>query len=154
MRTDLPLHAPASQQEDYLAALRSELDAFLDDPDLLDRYAAARDAKDLGRLRPSLPHLGPVPADPRQLARLTTGRARTRPVTVDGEPLIRLTAAGNELDLDPVTAPLFDALLAAPGWTSFATLADTSSLPVGDVALVVQELLAAQIAALRTGAAS
>jgi hypothetical protein len=154
VRTDLPLHAPADRQEDYLAALRNELDAFLDDPHLLDTYAAARDAEDLGRLRPSLPHLGPVPADPSLLVRLTTGRARTRPVTADGEPLIRLTAAGNELDLDPAAAPLLDALLAAPGWTSFATLADTSSTAVSDIALVVRELLAAQIAALRTGALS
>ncbi|MEV6654956.1 cupin domain-containing protein [Streptomyces sp. NPDC051219] len=154
VRTDLPLHAPAGPQADYLAALRKELDAFFDDPALLGTYAAARDAEDLGRLRPSLPHLGRVPADPGLLVRLTTGRARTRPATVDGESLIRLTAAGNELDLHPAAAPLLDALLAAPGWTSFAALADASGLPVGDVALVVQELLAAQIAALRTGAIS
>jgi hypothetical protein len=82
------------------------------------------------------------------------GRARTRPVTADGEPLIRLTAAGNELDLHPAAAPLLDALLAAPGWTSFATLADTSGTAVSDIALVVRELLAAQIAALPTGALS
>ncbi|MGW8765926.1 cupin domain-containing protein [Streptomyces sp. NPDC055815] len=151
-RTDLPLHASAEGQADYVAALRKELDTLFDTPGLLDAYTAARDAEDLGRLRPSLPHIHCVPADPGLLVRLTTARARTTRVTVDGESLVRLTAAGNEIDLGPAAHPLLDILLAAmPAWTPLGDLATASQLPVGDVALVVQELLAAQAATVRPG---
>ncbi|MFJ1550568.1 cupin domain-containing protein [Streptomyces sp. NPDC088246] len=150
VRGDLPLHAAPDEQADYLAALRKELDGFFDEPDLLDAYAAARDAEDPGRMRPSLPCLGVVPADRELMVRLTTARARTQHVTVDGEHLVRLTGAGVEVDLDPAAAPLLDSLLTAPTWTSLGALADTTGLPPDDVATVVQELVAAQIAALRS----
>ncbi|MEF9886766.1 cupin domain-containing protein [Streptomyces sp. P9-A4] len=154
-RTDLPLHASAEDQADYLTDLRTELDTLFATPGLLDAYTAARDAEDLGRLRPSLPrlpHIHYVPAEPGLLVRLTTARARTTCVMADGESLVRLTAAGNEIDLDPAAHPLLDMLLAAmPAWTPLGDLAAASRLPVGDVALVVQELLTAQAATVRPG---
>ncbi|MEU1495761.1 cupin domain-containing protein [Streptomyces sp. NPDC005776] len=149
VRTDLPLHAPADEQTAYLAALRKELDALLEDPHLLHQYVAARDAEDLGRLRPSLPHLDTVPTDPGLQIRLTTARARTTTVTMDGESVVRLTAAGNEIDLDPAAAPLLDTLIAAPSWVSLSELAATAGLTLGEVTLVAQELITAQAATLK-----
>ncbi|MFI1018152.1 cupin domain-containing protein [Streptomyces sp. NPDC020965] len=151
IRTDLPLHTPADEQADYLNALRAELDALLKDPRLLDQYTAARDAEDPGRMRPSLPHLGAIPADRELLVRLTTARAHTTHITDDKEKILRLTGAGNEIDLDPAAGPLLDTLLTAPSWISLGTLADTTGLPVDDIARVIQELIAAQIATVHRG---
>ncbi|MGY5135143.1 cupin, partial [Streptomyces nigrescens] len=64
VRADLPLHAGPDAQAAYVESLREHLVAALEEPGLLERFAAARDAEDLGRLRPVLPHLDGVPADP------------------------------------------------------------------------------------------
>ncbi|MFF1959356.1 cupin domain-containing protein [Streptomyces sp. NPDC058220] len=149
VRTDLPLHTSSERQREYLTALGKELLAAFDDPALITRYAAARDAEDAGHMRPSLPFLRQVPADPSLQVRLTTGRARMTDVTVDGEHLLRFVAAGTEIDLDPTLAPLLHRLLAG-GWKSLAELADSAALTVPDVAAVVGELVTAQAAALRT----
>lgn len=152
VRADLRLHATAGDQTGYLATLRKELDALLQDPRLLDTYAAARDAEDTGRLRPCLPYLTSVPAEPQLLVRLTTARARTTRVTVDGENLVRLSAAGTEIDLDPAAAPLLAALLkTATSWKRLGDLAAEGCLPLDDVALVLTELVAAQTVTVKTG---
>jgi hypothetical protein len=64
VRADLPVHAGPGGQAAHLQELRKVLLDALDRPDLLGEFTGARDAEDLGRLRPSLPHLTHVPADP------------------------------------------------------------------------------------------
>ncbi|MFF7882738.1 hypothetical protein ACH40F_09985 [Streptomyces sp. NPDC020794] len=88
-----------------MESLRKLLMDALDEPDLIGRFAAARDAEDLGRLRPSPPFLNGVPAEPDLAVRLTTGRARlTQARDDDGAEVVRFTAAGQEIDLAPATA--------------------------------------------------
>ncbi|MFF8029540.1 hypothetical protein ACFZDJ_52785 [Streptomyces sp. NPDC007896] len=102
----------------------------LDEPDLIGRFAAARDAEDLGRLRPSPPFLNGVPAEPDLAVRLTTGRTRlTRARDDDGAEVVRFTAAGQEIDLAPATASLLRRPLEG-GWWTLADLATAASLAV------------------------
>ncbi len=146
VRSDLPVHRSAEEQSDYLAALGKEVAAALEDPMLLARYAAARDADDLGRLRPSLPHVAGAPDTPETRVRLTTGRGRLD-VTADA---VIFTAAGSVIECDPTAAPLLRHLLTAPAgaWVTFGDLAEHAELPLDDVAAVVGELVQAQAATL------
>lgn len=65
VRTDLPLHADPTTQATHVENLRTQLLTALQEPGLIDRFTAARDAQDPGRPRPSLPHLTTtLPADP------------------------------------------------------------------------------------------
>lgn len=103
VRADVPPHTDPASQAAYLESLRELVAAALEEPGLLERFAAARDAEDLGRLRPALPHLTGIPADPDLRVRVwvwvrvTTGRARMT-VAGDGEEGVvsRFTAAGHE----------------------------------------------------------
>ncbi|MEV6946773.1 cupin domain-containing protein [Streptomyces sp. NPDC051172] len=149
-RVDLPLHAGQAAQAQFLAVLGKEVATALEDPHLLDRYAAAQDAADIGRLRPSLPHLATVPADAGLRVRLTTGRARATAVTVDGEDLVRIQGAGQEVDAAAAAAPLFHRLLQA-GWHQLGDLAEVAGVSVPDAAALVTELVAAQMATVHTG---
>ncbi|MGP3777151.1 cupin domain-containing protein (plasmid) [Streptomyces sp. SDT5-1] len=146
-RLDLPVHADPDTQAQALAVLAKEVAAAMADPSLIDRYAAAQDAADLGRMRPSLPHLREVPADPALRVRLTTGRGRLTAVTVDGEALVRLRGAGQEVDAAPAARPLLEALL-EPGWHRLGDLAATCGVSVPDAAALVTELVTAQLAAV------
>ncbi|MFE2159889.1 JmjC domain-containing protein [Streptomyces lydicus] len=151
VRADLPLHAGPEAQVAYVELLREHLVAALEEPGLLERFAAARDAEDLGRLRPSLPHLDGVPADPKVCVRLTTGRARlTSAADDEGAVVVRFAAAGQEVDFDPAVEPLLRRLLGG-GWVSLADLAATAELTVADAAAVAGELVDAQAATVRGG---
>ncbi|MFD8217616.1 JmjC domain-containing protein [Streptomyces sp. NPDC059697] len=55
VRADLPLHACPGAQEAYVESLHKLLMDALDEPDLIGRFAAARDAEGLGRLHPLRP---------------------------------------------------------------------------------------------------
>lgn len=146
VRSDLPVHRSAEEQSGYLAALGKEVAAALEDPMLLARYAAARDADDLGRLRPSLPRVAGAPDTPETRVRLTTGRGRLD-VTADAAVF---TAAGNVIEFDPAAAPLLRHLLTSPAWAwvTCGDLAERAGLPLGDVAAVVGELVQGQAATL------
>ncbi|MFE9437028.1 cupin domain-containing protein [Streptomyces sp. NPDC006640] len=144
-RRDLPLHADLTARSEFLETIGKEVAAAMADPTLLDRYAAAQDAADLGRMRPSLPHLAAVEAAPGTLVRLTTGRARVTDVTVDGEDLVRIRAAGQEIDAAAAAAPLFRRLLHI-GWHRLDDLAADAGVTLADAAAVVTELVAAQMA--------
>ncbi|MFD6548534.1 cupin domain-containing protein [Streptomyces sp. NPDC058398] len=148
-RMDLPLHADEAAQTQFLATLGKETATALAEPHLLDRYTAAQDAADMGRIRPSLPHLTTVPADEGFQVRLTTGRARVIAVTVDGEDLARIQGAGQEVDVAAAAAPLLHRLLQT-GWHRLGDLADTAGVPVPDAAALVAELVTAQMATIRT----
>lgn len=145
VRTDLPVHRHGSEQAEYLSGLAKELVAALEDPRLIIRYAAARDAQDLGRLRPSLPHVAAMSAaDPDVRVRLTTGRGR---LEVTGDAAI-FTAAGHNAEFAPAAAPLLRHLLAAPAGPGlrFGELSEHTGLALEDVAAVVGELVAVQAA--------
>lgn len=147
VRTDLPVHRSGTEQADFLAGLAKEVMAALEDPTLLTRYAAARDAEDLGRLRPSLPHVaGTVPADADVRVRLTAGRGRLE-TTPDAATFV---AAGHASEFDPAAAPLLRHLLAAPCGTGvrFGELAERAGLGLEDIAAVVEELVAVQVATI------
>ncbi|MFH8591613.1 cupin domain-containing protein [Streptomyces rimosus] len=146
VRSDLPVHRSADEQSDYLAALGKEVAAVLEDPALLARYAAARDADDLGRLRPSLPHVDGALDAPGTRVRLTTGRGRLA-LTADAA---LFTAAGSVTEFAPAAAPLLRHLLTVPAgvWVTCAELAECAGLPLGDVAAVVSELVQGQAATL------
>lgn len=148
-RTDLPLHADQDDQAAFVEVLGKEVTAALQDPHLLLRYADAQDAADMGRLRPSLPHVTEVPADADLFVRLTTGRARVTDVTADGEDLVRLRGAGQEVDAAAAAAPLFHRLT-EPRWHRLGDLADAAGVSVADAAGLVTELVTAQMAAVRT----
>ncbi|MDX3641322.1 JmjC domain-containing protein [Streptomyces sp. MB09-02B] len=147
-RADLPLHLDEAAQAQFLALLGKQLATALEDPRLLHRYAAAQDAADMGRLRPSLPYVATVPADSHVRVRLTTGRARVTAVTVNGEDLVRITGAGQEVDAASAAAPLLHRLLET-GWHELGELADTAGVPLADAAALVAELVAAQMATVR-----
>jgi hypothetical protein len=92
VRADLPLHARPEAQAAYLNGLREQLLAALDAPGVLERFAAARDGEDLGRLRSALPHLTGLPADwanhsarcPRYLSSFSSCRIRSRSLSAAG----------------------------------------------------------------------
>ncbi|MEV5479986.1 MULTISPECIES: cupin domain-containing protein [Streptomyces] len=151
VRADLPLHAGPDVQAAYVESLREHLAVALEEPGLLEQFAAARDAEDLGRLRPALPHLAGVPADPDLCVRLTTGRARlTSAADGQGAVVVRFAAAGQEADFDPAVEPLLQRLLSG-GWVSLADLAAAAELTVADAAAVAGELVDAQAATVRGG---
>ncbi|MET9365825.1 cupin domain-containing protein [Streptomyces sp. NPDC006632] len=147
-RADLPLHAGEQDQAAFVTALTKEVVAALEEPRLLQRYADAQDAEDMGRLRPSLPHTQSVPADPDLQVRLTTARARVTEVLVEGEDLVRLRGAGQEVDAMAAAAPLFHQLLET-GWHRLGDLAAAAAVPIEDTAALVTELVAAQVATVR-----
>ncbi|HLL32732.1 MAG TPA: cupin domain-containing protein [Streptomyces sp.] len=145
VRADLPVHTGPAAQAAHLELLRKEVDAALADPSLIARYVAARDAEDVGRLRPSLPYLAPPPADPGLSVRLTTPRARLEDTGDDGP--VTFTAAGQEWRLTPAAAPVLRAMLDCREKT-FADLAAASGLTLDQVAAVVGELVAGQVVTL------
>ncbi|MGW6460620.1 hypothetical protein ACWF94_32630 [Streptomyces sp. NPDC055078] len=147
-RTDLPLHAGEKAQAAFVSALAREVTAALEEPGLLQRYAAAQDAQDTGRLRPSLPKLDGVAPDGDFQVRLATGRARVTEVSVGGEDLVRLRGAGQEIDAAAAAAPLLRRLL-QPGWHSLRDLAAAAHVPAEDAAALVSALVSAQIASVR-----
>jgi hypothetical protein len=141
LRTDLPVHATPGQRADYLDRLRAEVTTALDDPGLIDRYVHQRDAGDLTRLRPSLPHVGGTPADPNLRVALTTARARLD-LTPDNAVL---RACGHEWELALATAPLLRLLLdVAPDAVALGELAAASGIDLTDAAALVTELVEGQ----------
>lgn len=123
-----------------MRGLRKLLLAELDDPELLARYATAMDGRSVGRLTPSLPYVGGVPADPGLWVRMTTARAV-------------LTTTGcwpppaSEYEFAPAAEPVLRPLVDGQALT-LADLAAAASLEVDDVAALVGELVDGQAAAV------
>ncbi|MEV8101776.1 cupin domain-containing protein [Streptomyces sp. NPDC088135] len=149
LRLDLPVHAPPEEQADYLERLKKEVVEALGDPALIGRFMAARDAEDLTRMRPSLPHINGVPAVPGVRVSLTTARAELVP-TDDG---VTFRACGNEWDMATEAEPLLRRLLSAvPGSVSLGELADVAGVSVDDAAQVITELVGGQAVTVEGGA--
>jgi hypothetical protein len=140
-RRDLPRLASLAEQGEALQAMRKLLVEQLDDPRLITRYTAALDGQDPGRMAPSLPYVGTVPADGDLRVRLTTARAV---LDVDDD-AVTLAAAGNTYEFAPAAEPVLRPLV--DGETvALATLAAAADLEVESVAGLVQELVAGQAA--------
>ncbi|MGW0663193.1 cupin domain-containing protein [Streptodolium elevatio] len=141
-RTDLPRLAGRDDQDAYLKAFRDTVAAELTD-DVIDRYTAAKDTIDPGRMRPSLPHLvpGSVPATAR--VRFTAARARLD-VTAD---TVSLAAAGTAWDFAPAVAALLQPLVDGQVLT-ITRLAELAGIPADQAAAVIAELVAGQAATL------
>ncbi|GAA3312201.1 hypothetical protein GCM10020295_83420 [Streptomyces cinereospinus] len=99
------------------------------------------DGRAPGRMVPSLPYVGPVPADGDLRVRLTTARA----VLEVSDDAVTLAAADNAYEFAPaaeqVLRPLVDGQTVA-----LATLAAAADLDVTAVAGLVQELVTGQAA--------
>lgn len=150
MRLDLPVHAPPEEQADYLERLKKEVVDALGNPGVLARYMAARDAEDVTRMRPSLPHISGVPALPELRVRLTTARAHCAD-TDDG---VSFRACGNEWDMATEAAPLLRRLISAvPNAVALGELATTAGVSVEDAAQVIAELVNGQAVAVEGGSA-
>ncbi|WP_236241969.1 JmjC domain-containing protein [Streptomyces sp. CC228A] len=119
VRADVPRFGTHQQRADYLAAIRKEVLAALEDPVVLDRWERSLDTTHPGRPRLSLPHVVAVPPEPGITVQLTAPRARidqdAETVTFSGSgnewtfarpvaPVLRLLADGEAITLDALTA--------------------------------------------------
>lgn len=141
LRMDLPVHAPEASQKAYLDLFRSEVTTALADPGLIARYIAARDAAEVTRLWPSLPHITCVPPDPAVRIRLTSSRARIE----SADEGILFLACNTKCNLPDRTRPMLDLLIAAmPRPVRLGELAAASNLTLDEAAAVATHLLAGQ----------
>ncbi|WP_439940038.1 cupin domain-containing protein [Streptomyces sp. BBFR115] len=143
LREDLPVHATAADQADYLERLRKQVTAALEDPNVINGYATMRDASDLTRLRPSLPQVSGLTADPNIRVRLATARARIEPAG-DGTSVV-FRACDHEWEMAEEALPLLTRLISAvPHALSLGELAAAAGLSVDAVAAAVSELVTGQ----------
>ncbi|MFB7534587.1 cupin domain-containing protein [Streptomyces sp. NPDC056178] len=142
-RTDLPLLDTPEAQAATVRGLRKLLLAELDDPELLARYATAMDGRSVGRLAPSLPYVGGVPADPGLRVRMTTARAV---LTTTGDTVL-LAAAGSEYEFAPAAEPVLRPLVDGQVLT-LADLAAAADLDIAGIVALVGELVDGQAAAV------
>ncbi|MGV4930014.1 cupin domain-containing protein [Streptomyces sp. BHT-5-2] len=143
VRANLPYFASSDERAAYLEALRKELTEALHDG-VIEEFVNARGSMDPGRPMPSLPFVDGIPADDSLFVRLTAAGAWYE---VDGDGHVVLSAGGQEWTF---AAPVLDVIkLLAEGstWT-LGRLAVSSGLPADQVAALVSELVAADVAAV------
>ncbi|MFI1060568.1 JmjC domain-containing protein [Streptomyces spororaveus] len=143
VRQDVPRHSNQGERAAYLEAVRKDVLALLDEPDVLDRWARSIDSTHPGRPRLSLPHLGAVPAEPRTTVKLTAPRAHFD----QDDQVVTLAGAGKEFAFALPVAPLLR-LLAEGAPVTLAALAQHSGLTVDQAAEVMTALVAGQAAAV------
>ena len=143
-RAEVPRLADAGQQQEYTAAIRKLLLEELDRPDVVARFAQARDAVEQPRLSPSLPHIAGPPENSGLPVRLLASRpARTE--APGGH--VCLTAGGEEWTFAAPAKPLLALLLDGTVHT-LGELAQASRITVAQAAGVVAELVDGQVAAV------
>ncbi|KUL38573.1 cupin [Streptomyces sp. NRRL F-4489] len=143
VRANLPRLASPEQQAIHVAALREEFTAALHDG-VIEEFLRARGTMDPGRPAPSLPFVSGVPADEHLHVRLTASGAW---YDVDSDGRVILNAGGQQWTFAAPARPVAKRL--TEGRTStLGELAIASSLPVGQVATLVTELVTAGIAAV------
>ncbi|MFB7089457.1 cupin domain-containing protein [Streptomyces sp. NPDC056296] len=144
VRSDLPRFGSEEEKAEFVRSLGDLVLKECGDATLLDRFLAVRDATDRARLVPSLPYVEGVPPDPALAVHLVTARARLQS---DGGGNAVLTAGGEEWTFAPQAAPLLS-LLVAGGHHRLDTLAQAAGLRIGQVALLVSELVDGEVAAV------
>ncbi|GAA2241226.1 hypothetical protein GCM10010232_30330 [Streptomyces amakusaensis] len=146
LRKDLPSFGTPQEKQRTVDGLRELLTNALTDGTLIDRYLQHQDAHAPVRPRPSHPYTTRIPAtDPDLHARLLTTR-HTLGLTPDGK--ARLTAAGRTWTFAPAVLPLLE-LLTDRAEHRIKYLARSTGLTRGQVAKVVEELMAGGIVAVR-----
>lgn len=143
VRANLPSFASRQEQVAHLAALLKEFTEALHD-EVIEEFLSARGTMDPGRPMPSLPFIGGIPADENLYVRLTASGAWYE---VDGEGRVVMSAGGQQWTF---AAPALNVVkhLAEGRAASLGELAVASSLPVDQVAALVTELVAADVAAV------
>lgn len=143
VRADAPRFSTPEERTDYLAAVRNEVLAALEDPAVLDRWERSLDTTHPGRPRLSLPHLTIVPPEPGITVQVTVPRAR---VDQDAE-AVTFAGAGREWAFALPAAPLLRRLVEGQPVT-LGDLAAESGLTIGQSAEVVTALVGGQAAAV------
>ncbi|MFG3101632.1 cupin domain-containing protein [Streptomyces sp. NPDC048182] len=145
VRSDLPRFGSEEERADFVRTLGDLVTKRFEDGELVDHFLAMRDATDRARLAPSLPYVEGVPPDPALSVRLLSPRARVR---ADAEGRAILAAGGEEWTLSAEAAPLLDLLLQG-GRHRLDALAQAAGLRIGQVALLVSELVEGEVAAVQ-----
>ncbi|GGU86521.1 hypothetical protein GCM10010211_60750 [Streptomyces albospinus] len=143
VRANLPHLASREEQVSHLAALLKEFTGALHEG-VIEEFLLARGTMDVGRPMPSLPFVGGIPADEDLRVRLTASGAWYE---VDGEGRVVMSAGGQQWTFASHALAMVRHL-AEGRTTSLGELAVASSLPVGQVAALVSELVAADVAAV------
>ncbi|MEV5450211.1 cupin domain-containing protein [Streptomyces sp. NPDC052535] len=144
VRSDLPRFGTGEEQADFVRSLGDLIMKEFENGELLDRYLSMRDATERARLVPSLPYVDGVPPDPALSVHLVTVRARLHN---DEEGNAVLTAGGEEWTFSPQAAALLSVLVDG-GRHRLDTLARTTGLRIGQVALLVSDLVDGEVAAV------
>ncbi|MBT2397482.1 JmjC domain-containing protein [Streptomyces sp. ISL-100] len=146
VRADVPRFGTSEERADYLAAVRKEVLAALEDPGVLGRWERSLDTTHPGRPRLSLPHLAAVPAEPGITVQLTVPRARVD----EDDQAVTFAGAGSEWTFAlPVAQAL--RLLATGRPITLADLAAESELTLGQAAEIVTALVTGQAVAVVGG---
>ncbi|MDX3855731.1 cupin domain-containing protein [Streptomyces sp. AK02-01A] len=143
VRADVPRFGTPEERAEYLAAVRKDVLAALEDPAVLDRWQTSLAATHPGRPRLSLPHLTAVPAEPGITVQATVPRAR---IDQDDQ-AVTFAGAGNEWTFALPVAPILRLLAGGPPAT-LADLAAESDLTLVQVAEVISALVAGQAVAV------
>ncbi|WP_055582613.1 hypothetical protein ACFIN9_10525 [Streptomyces noursei] len=143
IRANLPYLASAEEHAVHLEALRKEVTAALHDG-LIEDFVRARATTDPGRPIPSLPFVNGIPADENLHVHLTASGAWRE---VDSEGHVVMNAGGQQWTF---AAPVLAVVehLTGGRTASKGELAVASSLPVGQLAILVTELVTADVAAV------
>ncbi|WP_329138092.1 cupin domain-containing protein [Streptomyces sp. NBC_01476] len=145
VRADLPRFGTPEEKQQFADRLRDLLmNEFSDGADLVDRFAAHRDATERVRMRPSLPHVFGVPNDPHVLVRLLS---TTHDVASDESGNVVLTAGGETWTFASAARPVLDRLADRHPHT-LKELVDGTGLSVEQAAALVWELVKGQVAAV------
>ncbi|MFF2812472.1 cupin domain-containing protein [Streptomyces sp. NPDC058000] len=144
VRANLPHLASPEAQAAHLARLRKAFAEVLHDG-AIEEFLCARGTMDPGRPTPSLPFVDGIPADENLHVRLTASGAWYE---VDDEGHVVMSAGGRQWTF---AAPALAVVqhLTEGSTASLGELAVASALPVGQIAALVTELVAADIAAVR-----
>ncbi|WP_149829530.1 cupin domain-containing protein [Streptomyces tailanensis] len=146
VRADVPRFGTPEERAGYLAAVRKEMLAALEDPNVLDRWERSLGTTHPGRPRLSLPYVGGVPAEPGITVQLTTSRAR---IDQDDQ-AVTFSAAGNEWTFALPVAPVLR-ILADGTPIALADLTAESELTLDQTAEVITALVTGQAVAVVGG---
>lgn len=143
VRADLPRFAGEQTRRDRVEALAEAVSKRLDEPDLLDRFFARRDAAAPPRGHPSLPWTAPDALGEDVPVRLVTPRA----VLTEHQNTVELAADGRAMSFAPAAAPALAALVDGRAWTPDA-LATVSGLEPAAVDGLCADLVRLGVAAV------
>lgn len=146
IRADVPRFGTPEERTEYLAAIRKEVLAALEDPEALNLWERSLDTTHPGRPRLSLPHVASVPEQPGVTVQLTTVRARID----QRDDTVTFSGAGSAWTFTLPVAPALR-LLATGRPVTLTDLAAESDLTLGQAAGVVSALVDGEAVAIVGG---